>query len=187
MGAAAVRSWVERFDAGMPVVLAGLAGGLRPGFAAGSAWVASAIVDESGRRWAPSWPAPPDAPTAIIFESGTALTTPAAKLECARRSGADLVDMEAASFAQAASARGWRWAVVRGVSDDAAAALPQDIERWLDARGRLRPVQVCVSLLRRPALIGPVLRVRADGSKALRSAADLIERQLADAGGPPMP
>lgn len=186
-GAAAMRSWVERCDAGTRVLLAGLAGGLRPGNAAGSAWMASAIVDASGRRWAPSWPGPHDAPTAVIVESGSALTTPAAKRACARHSGADLVDLESAAFAEAAAARGWRWAVVRGVSDDAAAALPPDVERWVDARGRSRPVRAILSLARRPSLIGPVLRVRSDGLTALRSAAELLATLLDDADGPAVP
>lgn len=187
VGAASVRAWARRCGAGPDVLLAGLAGGLRSGFPARSAWVACAVVDEAGRRRVPSWPAPPDLAGAVIAEAAAPLTTPAAKHAYAERRGADLVDLESGAFAAEAEARGWRWTVVRGVGDDSAAALPPDVARWVDARGRLRPGRAILSLARRPAWIGSVLRMQADGVAALRSAAEILQRLLEGAGSPSVP
>jgi hypothetical protein len=194
LGAAGVREWAGQFtppspdDGGAPrVVLAGIAGGLRPHMSTTTAYVASTIVDSTSRRWEPTWPGPTGTATAAILQADAVLTTPQSKRDAAARFGADLVDMESAAFAELAAARGWRWTVVRGVSDDDAAALPADIGDWLHPSGRLRPLRIASTLARRPALLGPALRVRADGKSALRSVAAIVNALLEGTDPPPVP
>jgi adenosylhomocysteine nucleosidase len=181
LGGAGVRAWAARFTPRVDaprVILAGTAGGLRGGAATGSAYAVSEVVDQTGRRWPTAWPPPSGVRTAIVLHSETVLTTSEEKRRAGERFGAELVDMESGVFAEIATARGWHWAVVRGVSDDADAVLPADIGAWLHPGGRLRPLRIARSLARHPTLLGPALRVQAGGRRALRSVAEVVVRLL---------
>lgn len=41
---------------------------------------------------------------------------------------ADIIDMESAAFAPGATAAGWRWTILRGLSDNTENALPEAIK-----------------------------------------------------------
>jgi len=104
------------------------------------------------------------------------LGTPGAKRAEADRGRADIVDLEAAEFARVATARGWRWHVVRGISDGHLDALPAGIERWTDAEGRTRLGAVAAAVLRRRARIGDLVRVGRDSSAAMRAVGEALAR-----------
>jgi hypothetical protein len=89
--------------------------------------------------------------------------------------------MESDAFAREAQARGWQWAVVRGISDTVDEALPAGIESWVDDRGRLRIVQVVLAIMANPALLRRLHRLRSR-SRAGLAAADAAMRSL-DAEG----
>lgn len=176
-GAAGVRRWAEGRDPPGPVVLCGVAGAVRDGFPAGSAYAAAAVVDGDGRRLVPALGAGErDGP--VVGSAGAALVTPDQKRAWAQRTGCDLVDLESAAFAEIAAARGWRWAVVRGVSDGPDTELPAGIDRWADETGRARLWPVLRALLGRRVTLAQLRRLRADGLAAMREAAGIVERML---------
>jgi hypothetical protein len=180
-GPEAVQRWAAGVTphANQPVLLAGLAGSLKKTFATRSAHLAGAVVGEEGTRWEPSFSAargPDDRSPPVIASAPATLTTPQAKRAWADRSGADLVDRESAAFADAATRHGWRWAIVRGVSDGPDTPLPHDIDAWIDDHGRTRFGIVWRSLALRPGRMGQVFRLRADSVAAMQAVARVIQR-----------
>ncbi len=181
-GGLAARQGVERSAiTDGPIILAGLAGALREDISKGSAYVATRVIDGAGHSWRPTGIAKgnlhgPSGPT--IISTVHTITTTQDKRALAQRSGADLVDLESAAFAEAASAAGRRWAIVRGVSDGLHNALPEDIDEWVDEQGRTRTSAVIAAILRRPALVGEVRRLRADSIAAMAAVAEVIDSML---------
>ena len=57
-------------------------------------------------------------------------------------------------------------------------ALPEDIDEWVDAQGRTRTSAVIATILRRPALVGAVRRLRADSIEAMNAVAKVIRSML---------
>ena len=90
------------------------------------------------------------------------------------RTGAELVDTESHAFAAACAARGWRWGVVRGVSDRWDEALPREVGGWVDARGRTRIGRVAADVLRRPRLIGDLVRLGRRSGDAMRAVGERV-------------
>ena len=164
-----------------PIILAGLAGALREGISKCSAYVATRVIDDAGHSWHPTGIAKGNLPgpsgSTIISTSHT-ITSTEDKRALAQRSGADLVDLESAAFAEAASAAGRRWAIVRGVSDGLHDALPDDIDEWVDEQGRTRTSAVIAAILRLPAMVGEVRRLRADSIEAMNAVAEVIDSML---------
>lgn len=117
------------------VILCGLGGGLAP--TGPVPWV-SRVVDQDGRLWdCPVEPAP-DAEVVTLLGIDHPVVLPEKKRILAQSFGASLVDCESHAFADAATTNDLRWAVVRGVSDGPNHRLPEDIEQWVDAKGRMR-------------------------------------------------
>lgn len=164
-----------------PIILAGLAGALREDISKGSAYVATRVIDGAGHSWHTTGVAKGNlhGPSgATIISTVHTITTTQDKRALAERSGADLVDLESAAFAEAASTAGRRWAIVRGVSDGLHDALPEDIDEWVDEQGRTRTSAVIAAILRRPALAGEVRRLRADSIEAMNAVAGMIDSML---------
>jgi hypothetical protein len=182
-GAAAVGAWAEGATPAAPVILCGLAGSARDPYRERAAFAARAVVLEDGRLLDPPLGAGPG-PAPLIGSADRTLATLAEKAEWARRTGADLVDLESATFARIADERGWRWTVVRGVSDGPRTALPPGLDDWVDDRGRTRLGAVCGAILRRRARIRQLIRLRAAGRAAMRAAAGVIGPMLGDPDGP---
>ena len=67
---------------------------------------------------------------------------------------------------------------MRGVSDGLHDALPEDIDEWVDEQGRTRTSAVIAAILRRPALVGEVRRLRADSIEAMNAVAGVIDSML---------
>ena len=185
-GAEAVAGWTGTIDPGdAPVILAGLAGALRPTHRVGTAHVITEVRPENGKAIIPSWPdrhtnEPPrgGVGAAVVTSVATLVHEPAFKAALAARTGADLVDLESAAFASAAASRGWRWGIVRGVSDAADSDLPADVGTWIDAAGRLRWTALLAALRRRPALAGPLRRLGRDAREAMKAVAEQIWIEL---------
>ncbi|MHC4220697.1 MAG: nucleoside phosphorylase-I family protein [Planctomycetota bacterium] len=181
-GGRAIDRWADRRTPEGPVILCGLAGSASDSYDARTAHVPAAVVADDGRRLEPTWGAG-SAPGPLIGSADATLTTPQAKRDWARCSGADLVDQESAAFALAAAAGGWRWTIVRGVGDGPETALPEGIDAWVDDRGRTRFAAVCRAVARRRAGIRQLIRLRSDGTAAMRAAAAIIRRMLDDLDG----
>jgi len=117
-------------------------------------------------------------PDCTVVSRGRIVVSAREKRALGEETGADLVDLESAAFAETATARGWSWGIVRGVSDDVGTDLPAGVGSWTDDRGRTRPLRVLADVLRRPASIASLLRLRRDGERALREVADLLRTWL---------
>jgi len=156
------------------VVLAGVAGSLRPSVPSGEAVEIASIVDEDAtmefvpRRLT-------TLPRVRCISVHAPLATVEAKREEAARNRADIVDMESAAFAREAIARQWRWSVVRGISDGADESLPSGVDGWTDERGKTRLLRVAGSLARRPWMVRAVTQLGARSFLAM----DAVQRALA--------
>jgi hypothetical protein len=181
-GPEAVVQWAAGITTSPPVILCGLAGSVSGAYPAGSAHVPAAVVADDGRRLTPTLGAGHD-PAPLLGSADRTLTTPEAKRAWARRTGADLVDREAAAFAGTATDRGWQWTVVRGVGDGPQTPLPGSIDTWVDDRGRTRAGAVFRAVALGRAGIRPLIRLRSDSVAALRAAAGIIRRMLDDLDG----
>ncbi len=178
-GAAAARRWAADHVASGPVILCGLAGALNSAFDVGTAHAAVTVVGEDGRRMEPSLR---EHGGPVLACPPRTLTTPQARRAWSAGSGADLADLESAAFAHVAVEKGWRWAIVRGVSDGPDDALPADIDDWVDGKGRTRVSLVVRRILRRPERIGPLLRLRADSVAAMEAVAVVVRSMLEGLG-----
>ncbi len=158
-----------------PLILTGLAGGLRDSLLAATAHVAEKVIDEQGNCWTPTNKLPDSATRVTIVSTKRAITTPQAKRELADRSGADIVDLESANFAASASAIGCKWAIVRGISDCVDDCLPSDIDQWVDSKGSTKPSAVVGSILRRPSVLGDIRRMRTASIAAMEAVSDIIK------------
>lgn len=167
-------AWLRRsgLAPGSVVVLAGVAAGLQAPAHAGTAW-AAASVWHRGTRLEPTLPLP-HAPAAALACVEVVLHTPADKAATATKSGALLACMESGHFARQAQAMQLRWAVVRGVSDGPAHALPAAMATWTDATGRTRKRVVAASVLRNPRLLRDMARCGWHGKAAMRAVAQLL-------------
>jgi adenosylhomocysteine nucleosidase len=168
-----------------PIILAGLAGALRPDRVVGRAYVMTEVRREAAEPDRSLWPTFPQcrgeesgSVGCIVTSAARIARTKQEKESLARRSGADVVDLESFAFAMAASSLGWRWGIVRGISDGPATDLPVGIEAWIDARGHLRPGAVVAALCRRPGMVPALRRLRCGGRSAMRAVAAQISAWL---------
>jgi hypothetical protein len=164
-----------------PVILAGLAGSLRGSFPPGRAFIISTVIAPDGRQYRAAIDdrdAEHRGVRAVLASSAAVLTDPEEKRAFAEKTGADLVDLEGGIFAEAATMLGWRWMIVKGVSDGPAERLPPRIGAWVGADGRVRAGAVAASLLRRPWDLRRVRRLRAQSVRAMEAVAELVARRL---------
>jgi hypothetical protein len=101
-----------------------------------------------------------------------------AKLDLAARTGADLVDLESAAFARAATAAGWRWLIVRGVSDELNDRLPPSLQSWVGHDGQAKWRSVVAGVIRRPTAIPALRRLQRSGQAGMFRAATVIDRMI---------
>jgi hypothetical protein len=167
---------------GSLVVLAGVAGGLTDAHRDGAVRVGS-VVAPDGREWRAEVPGSWADPTVRCLAADEVLATPAAKRAAAAATGAAIVDLESAAFARIASARGWRWAIVRGISDAVDDRLPDGVAGWTDHSGRTRVGEVAASLLARPWVLPQVIALGRRSAAAMRAVDAALRRIDADERG----
>ncbi|MHC4833514.1 MAG: hypothetical protein ACYTFH_06450, partial [Planctomycetota bacterium] len=80
-------------------------------------------------------------------------------------------------------ARSWRWGVIRGISDAVECPLPPQVDRWVDADGRLRVLPLLASLASSPSTIGMLPGLRRRSHLALAAVAATVEIVVASLGG----
>jgi hypothetical protein len=186
-GAESVVRWSEQHGATRnAVILCGLAGGLRASAPARQAFLVSTVITAAGRQHRsqvePATHGDDSRRTlrrAVLTSVSRIVATPAEKQALAEKSGAELVDLESGVFAEAAGVFGWRWAIVRGVSDGSEVALPAQVGAWIDSRGRTRTTRVAIDVLTKPWIVPSVLRLRANSIAAMRAVTDAAGRVLA--------
>lgn len=174
-------AWAESLMAGDTVILAGVAGALAPTCAAGTAHWASVVIDSEGHRWTPPVQgsrAPAGAtsgPVALAGADGV-IGTPRDKRTHRERTGACMVDCESASFARVASARGWRWGVVRGISDGADDVVPAWMPQLLRRDGSVDAGAVAGALLANPIRAADLIRSGQSAGRAMHATCALLSQ-----------
>ncbi len=164
--------WTRSVERGDTVILAGVAGALDPACGTGTAWWAREVVDAEGRRWIPTV----QGPGAIALAGMDGLIgTPEAKRVALQRTAARIVDCESAHFARIAESRGWRWGVVRGISDGAGDTVPPWMPQMLRRDGSIDASAVAVSLLTSPRRAIDMIRAGRAADRAMRAACALID------------
>jgi len=166
-----------RIPAGHVVILAGIAGGLNPELEAGHSLVADAVIDEAGLQRVP--PLRLDDRGGVICTCDSLCSTPEAKARLRDSTGADAVDMESIYFAKLAEERGWKWGVVRGISDDSSSPLPANCGEWTDSGGRTRPWRVLKSILADPKVSIQLPGLQRRATRAMQSVSSSLVQLLA--------
>lgn len=151
----------------------GLAGSVCNSYVAGQAYIIDHVRSASGQEFHPPLRGERDHST-IITSADRIIASCDERLALAQRTGAHLVDLESVAFAELAIARGWRWGIIRGVSDDLSTLAPAGMEQWVDDRGRTRKVAVLAALARKPSMLREVRCLHHNSKQALVRAAELI-------------
>ena len=97
--------------------------------------------------------------TGPLIESPSVLRSPPEKTALFERSGALAVDMESGAIARVAAAAQLPFLAVRAVSDSAGLTIPAPFLNATDGFGRVRLLQLFISLVRCPHLIPNLIRV----------------------------
>ena len=176
---AAAASALPELGAGETVIVLGLCGALRT-LRAGDVAIYGRVVDAArtvpldARLIGALTAALPGAAVVSACTTKRVVTVAAARTVLAQRFDADVVDMEAMHLADALTARGVAFAMVRVVSDDAARDLPP-IDGAIDAEGRLRPLHVALAFARAPRAAFAFVRDVRRALAALSDTARAIE------------
>lgn len=164
-----------RFEPPDLVVSAGACGALSPDLAAGDLVVPEVVVTADGAR-EPTAPLPVLAPRGALLSVDEVVATAAAKSRLWLETGALAVDMESAAVLRWARARGLPAAVVRGVSDPAARAVPPDLAALVMSDGSVRTSAAVRVALARPRALIEAMALRSGTSVALRAVARALAR-----------
>jgi adenosylhomocysteine nucleosidase len=113
--------------------------------------------------------------TEPLAQSPTVLTNPSEKFDFFKRNGAIAVDMESGSVAAAAERANLPFMAIRAIADTSDMAIPQSGLTAVDKHGGLRPFHLLGSLLRRPADLLLLNRLRRNFAAA-RSTLNTVAR-----------
>ncbi|MCE9620339.1 MAG: hypothetical protein K8R92_10605 [Planctomycetes bacterium] len=173
----ALRTLAGQFGPGTTAILAGVAGGLTNQARAGHAYAISQVTTQDGRTIPARW-IPNGAETLPLFSSPVVLSDAQVKLVAARKFHSDLVDMESHHFVDTAQQAGWRWLIVRGVSDDHESQLPEAVMNFMEPSGHTRSHAVAFHLATRPWHIPLMMRLGRASTAAMGAASAVIEKAL---------
>jgi hopanoid-associated phosphorylase len=167
----------------------GICGALSPDLAVGAVVIGTEIVSTDARwradkKWSDALARACEATSSVIAGSDSLLLTGAAKAVLHRETGAVAADMESHIVARVASARGFPFAVLRAVSDDAHHALPPAAAFALDEQGRVDYSAVMLSLLDEPSQFRALIRTARDTNIAMKALLRCLERLPAGLGCP---
>jgi adenosylhomocysteine nucleosidase len=153
----------------------GLGGALDPSLEVGDVVVGSEVL-RPRKRWETDavWrdfllQRLPGARRGPVYGSGEMVLGALHKDKLRRQGGAVLVDMESHVAAQVAAAHGLPFAVVRVVSDKAAASLPEAVRAGLAEDGGMDLMGVLAALARDPRQLPALIRVGRDADRAFKA------------------
>jgi nucleoside phosphorylase len=164
------------------VIAIGVAGAVTPQLALGDTVIAHQVMREQGDAWrAPERLLVAAAhraqarPGALISIPRLATTVAdkrrLAAVAAARAPGlAAAVDLESATFAAAAAARGLPWLILRAISDAAEQELPSLLNDCLDEGGAVRRARLAIALFGQPSALLQMLLLR----QRVRACADTL-------------
>lgn len=176
-GAARVASCVELIAVSgtRRVILAGVAGGLRP---TGVCPPIGKVVARDGRSWTPNVAAASEQDAATLLGVDHPVTEPDDKAALGVAHDADLVDCESHAFAACATRHDMAWGIVRGVSDGPRERLDPGVLRWTDERGATRVGSVLGDMARHPRLLGVAAGLARRSARAMRAVGARVDEIL---------
>jgi nucleoside phosphorylase len=144
------------------IISFGTGGGLVPGLRLGEMVIGRALTGAQTRACDAAWlqslaRALPQARIGTVFANGALLATAAAKANAAA-GGAIIADMESHLAGAAAARHNLPFAILRGVSDLAEAALPPAVAVAMRPDGGLALAAVLGSILRQPGQLPALIR-----------------------------
>jgi len=157
------------------VVSAGACGALAPELAEGALVVPQAVVTEDGQRMATASLRGLESRGTLVSVARV-VTTAADKARLFVETGAIACDMESAAILAWAASKGFASAVVRGVSDTAASAVPADLVASVGEDGRVRTVTAVRAALSRRGALRDALALRRGTNAALAAVAAALGR-----------
>lgn len=163
-----------------PVILAGVAGGLVDQLVVGDAVVVDAVVAPGGKRIETNWRPPKAVDVLLVSATSTTrlVTSQPAKRALHTVCDASIVDLESQTFAEVATELGWRFGIVRGISDSVEKPLPPGCDNWIDHHGRAALRPIAATLLRSPSMIRRMREMQRSGESAMSSVADVLRRSI---------
>jgi len=151
------------------VYSAGYAGALGPGLKIGDIIVPRRVVNAGDGS---------SVDTGIgegVLVSFHSLASPEQKAKLGASFGAQAVDMEAVAVAQAAQARGVRFAAVKAISDESNFALPS-MDKFITPGGRFRTWKFTLFVLVRPWLYKSVVKLARNSNQASHALCNWLGR-----------
>jgi adenosylhomocysteine nucleosidase len=160
------------------IVSAGFSGAVVSHLRVGDHILADEVCSADGVCWPTTWPTVSDSyPRGRLFTVPNIVGTPEEKRRLGGRSGAMAVDMETAVVARLCSKAGVPFGCLRAISDDVDTQLSESLLTLLQD-GVVRPARLLTAILRRPALIGELMRLGAHTRKAASNLAAGLEELL---------
>jgi hypothetical protein len=150
---------------GRGIILAGLAGALDPALDDGDV-----VIEPSSGDALQSLPSR----RGRIHTSDHLIATPAEKAALFASTGAAVVDMETAKVRAFAERAGVPFLAIRAVSDRADHPLDPATVSWVTPAGGLHAGKVAATLLRRPAMVPELMRLRRRSNLAMQNLAEAI-------------
>lgn len=151
------------------IISAGFAGALRESMPVGAVIVPTKVLSLPGEQ-------------TFSIENGEGtlvsvaeIANPRVKQELKDKYAADAVDMEAASVAAIAQARGVRFLAVKAISDEASLELPP-MGRFIDSRGEFQTFRFAMHAAVRPALWSALGRLKRNADKAANTLCEFLAR-----------
>jgi adenosylhomocysteine nucleosidase len=145
----------------------GLAGGLKPGLAAGTLLAPREIVAPGGERYACAQDYHfPGAISDALAGSDTLLSTPQEKARLFDRTNAIAVDMESHAVAKVAAERNLPFLVLRAVADTSEMALPSFVAESTTPEGDTKLSAVILGLIRQPSALPDLLKLASASNQA---------------------
>jgi adenosylhomocysteine nucleosidase len=162
------------------VLSAGFSGALRPGLRVGDLLLADRVADAGGGDWEATWPpsGAADLPRGRLLTVPSLVGDPAEKRRLGERFGADAADMETAAVARRCAAAGVPFGCLRAISDDVETPLSPALLGVLRG-GRVGLLRLAGAVLRRPALVGELVRLERHTRRAAAALAGPLSGLLA--------
>jgi hopanoid-associated phosphorylase len=164
------------------VISIGICGGLDSTLEVGACVIASDVAAGSKRyaadaEWVHRLSARlPDARVAAVAGTDAMLISPEQKLALRSSTGAIAADMESHIAAEFAASRGFPFAVLRVVSDDASHALPPAVLKAMKPDGGVDISAIIGSLLRKPLQLPALIRTAWDSEIAFKALLGCLDR-----------
>ncbi len=174
---------IERYVSNDPVAAicsVGWVGALDPNISAASVWHIAQVIDtRTGERFTTAQHVSGHTEAWPVLATVARIADAAEKVRLAATYSARLVDMEAATLARIAQARGIPFYCLKAVSDDADAKLP-DLNPFIRTDGRIRLAPFLTHVAVRPASWRGLRKLGRYSSMSARHLADAIRMWLED-------